>query len=116
MTDYVELIARLSEHLPKADERETVWCSVQGHDLRAAVNAIAALVATTALCEKHKPNGGHRAHCVVCSGMALSAALSKISYLCGPPNEMECGPYDVHADESAVVDQVAALVAERDAI
>jgi hypothetical protein len=46
--DYTELLARLDESLPKADERESVWCSVQGHDLRAAVQAIAALVAENA--------------------------------------------------------------------
>lgn len=66
---------------------------------------------SAAFCEKHKPNGGHRAMCLVCACQNLSAALSRISYLCGEPNEMECGPYDVHCDESAVVSQVERLTA-----
>lgn len=64
------------------------------------------LEAAVQLCEKHQPNGGVRAQCVICSGEALSAALSKISYLCSDPNEMEVSPYDIHFDEDAVVDQV----------
>ncbi len=63
-------------------------------------------IAATALCDKHQPNGGAREYCVICAGKALSAALSKISYLCGEPNEMEVGPYDMHYDENAVVEQV----------
>lgn len=62
-----------------------------------------------AWCDKHKPSGGTRAVCLVCSGLKLQAALSRISYLCGEPNEMECGPYDLHCDEDAVVEQVRAL-------
>jgi hypothetical protein len=68
------------------------------------------------LCETHKPNGGKRGVCLVCACQSLSAALSRISYLCGEPNEMGCGPYDVHCEESAVVEQVVALRAERDAL
>jgi hypothetical protein len=45
--------------------------------------------------------------------MAQSAALSKISYLCGPPNEMECSMYDVHCNEEEVVKRVAELVEEK---
>ncbi len=46
--------------------------------------------------------------CLVCACRDLSAALSRISYLCGEPNEMQCGPYDLHCDENAVVEQVRA--------
>lgn len=63
----------------------------------------------SAFCGKHRPNGGWRGVCLVCAGEKLTAALSQISYLCGPPNEMQCGPYDVHCDEAAVVDQVDRL-------
>ncbi len=68
--------------------------------------------AATALCDEHKPGGGSRGYCVICAGEALSAALSKISYLCGEPNEMEVGPYDVHYDENAVVAQVREMRAD----
>jgi len=69
-----------------------------------------------AWCDKHKPDSGARSVCVICSGMALSVALSRISYLCDEPNEMQCGPYDVHCDENAVVGQVERLTAELDAL
>ena len=69
--------------------------------------------AATALCDKHQPSGGARGYCVICAGEALSAALSKISYLCSEPNEMEVGPYDVHYDENAVVAQVQTLASVR---
>lgn len=36
----------------------------------------------------------------------LSAALSRIDYICGEPNEMECSGYDVHMNEGAVVEHV----------
>lgn len=39
----------------------------------------------------------------------LSAALSRIDYLCGEPNEMECGDYDVYHNEDAVVAKVERL-------
>lgn len=71
---------------------------------------------SAAWCEKHKPAGGQRAMCLVCACQSLSAALSRISYLCGKPNEMECGPYDVHSDESAVVAEVSAALAEVEAL
>jgi len=35
MTDHTDLKARLFDALPKADERETVWCTLQGFDMRA---------------------------------------------------------------------------------
>jgi hypothetical protein len=35
MTDHTALIARLRDALPKADEHETVWCALQGFDMRA---------------------------------------------------------------------------------
>jgi hypothetical protein len=76
--------------------------------LEAQAKRIAELEDAAPLCDKHKPNGGKRAVCLVCALQEQSAALSQISYLCGPPNEMECGPYDIHCDESAVVEQVRA--------
>ena len=73
--------------------------------------------AAAAWCEKHQPKGGARGQCVICAGYALSAALSKISYLCGKPNEMGASIYDVDCDEDAVVERVKAMraqLAERD--
>lgn len=69
----------------------------------------------TALCERHAPNGGARAMCVICSGKALHHALSRIDYALGPPNEMGIGFYDVDCDEERVVSEVERLVAEKDA-
>ncbi len=69
--------------------------------------------AAAPLCDKHQPNGGKRSVCLICALQAQSAALSQISYLCGPPNEMECSPYDVHCDESAVVEQVRSALKEK---
>lgn len=69
-----------------------------------------------AWCVEHQPRGGARGQCVICSGIKLQAALSRISYLCGEPNEMQCGDYDMHHDEDAVVAQVERLTAERDAL
>lgn len=60
------------------------------------------------LCEKHQPNGGTRGMCVICAGESLQHALSRISYACEPPNEMQYSSFDVHMDETAVVAQVVA--------
>lgn len=67
------------------------------------------LQAATQLCDKHAPKGGTVAACVICSGQKLSYALSRISYLCEPPNEMEFSSYDLHYNEDAVVAQVERL-------
>ena len=77
--------------------------------LESARTELAALRDAATFCDKHQPNGGKRAVCLVCAVQSLSAALSRISYLCGEPNEMECGPYDLDCDASAVVEQVAVL-------
>lgn len=68
----------------------------------------------TQLCDKHAPNGGTVSACVICSGQKLSYALSRISYLCEPPNEMECSSYDLHYNEDAVVAQVERLKQDLD--
>jgi len=67
------------------------------------------LLEAAQLCDKHAPDGGTVAACVICSGQKLSHALSRISYLCEPPNEMECSSYDLHYNEDAVVAQVERL-------
>lgn len=38
------------------------------------------------------------------------AALSRINYLLGPPNEMECSVYDVYPSEEMVVEDVEKLI------
>jgi len=63
----------------------------------------------TQLCDKHAPNGGTVSACVICSGQKLSYALSRISYLCEPPNEIKFSSYDLHYNEDAVVAQVERL-------
>lgn len=60
------------------------------------------------LCDKHQPDGGTRGLCVICAGELLQHALSRISYACETPNEMQCSSYDVHMNEDAVVAQVVA--------
>jgi hypothetical protein len=70
---------------------------------------LAAYKAAATLCEKHKPTGGTRSECVICVGESLSSALSRIDYICGTPNDMQCSGYDVHCNEAAVVDAVADL-------
>lgn len=45
------------------------------------------------------------------AGERLAAALSRISYLCGPPNAMGVSEYDVCPDEAVVVDRVERLCA-----
>lgn len=67
---------------------------------------LAAWQAATPLCEKHKPNGGTRGGCLICGLENMSRALSRIDYLCGPPNDMEISAYDVHCNEEEVVKRV----------
>lgn len=86
----------------------------QARRIAALEAEVAALRKATQLCDKHQPDGGAISMCLACVVQSLSAALSRISYLCGEPNEMGCGPYDLDYDESAVVEQVAALRKESD--
>jgi hypothetical protein len=57
-------------------------------------------------CEEHKPNGGVRTECLECHIIKLTHALSRISYLCGEPNEMQVSEYDTHCDADLVVNSV----------
>lgn len=59
-------------------------------------------------CDKHKPNGGSR-NCLVCATEKLSYTLSRISYICSQPNEMEVSDYSVNYNEDEVVKQVKQL-------
>jgi len=58
------------------------------------------------LCEKHQPSGGARSGCLVCAGIKLSAALSRIDYIIGAPNEYQICQYDADCDEDGVVKRV----------
>lgn len=60
-------------------------------------------------CAEHKSRGGARSGCVVCATITLSAALSRIDYTCGEPNDQQMSAYDVHCDEEAVIANVEAL-------
>jgi hypothetical protein len=60
------------------------------------------------LCDKHQPDGGAR-NCLVCAVEKLSHALSRISYICGNPNEMQVSDYDTHYNEGEVVREVERL-------
>jgi hypothetical protein len=122
MTDYIKPALPKSEGkiAYEAQPYDPAWVSsqdayceaeLQSHADACVAAALAHYKAAAPLCDKHQPDGGARSTCLVCGLQAQSAALSKISYLCGPPNEMECGPYDVHCNEEAVIEEVREAVA-----
>ena len=88
---------------------------LQGAGLDWAVAKCAELEKALPTCDEHKPRGGARATCIICACEKLSGALSQISYLCGPPNELEVSEYDTHYDEQLVVEQVRKRIAELEA-
>jgi hypothetical protein len=59
--------------------------------------------AAAPLCAKHQPTGGARANCLVCAAQELSAAISRIDYELGEPNEMQVSGYDVHCNPEPVI-------------
>ena len=63
-------------------------------------------------CEEHRPTGaGSRGTCLICAGQAMQLALSRISYLCGEPNEYELSDFDIHYNPKLVIEQVRAKLA-----
>lgn len=107
----------MSDHLDELANRFLAWKLPQTvcADLCAKLEALEAHKAAAPLCEKHAPNGGARSGCLVCSGMRLSGALSKIDYICGEPNEYEFSQYDADFDEARVVGRVKTLRAKLEA-
>lgn len=71
-----------------------------------AEEELAQLKRLAPLCAEHGSGGGTRSGCPYCRMIQMAAALSRIDYLCGEPNEYECSGYDVHCDEDAVVRHV----------
>lgn len=68
------------------------------------------------LCDEHGSGAGHKSGCPYCALVKLSHALSRIDYLCGEPNDMQCSGYDVHQSEDAVVEHVEACLSHRRAV
>lgn len=64
------------------------------------------------LCDEHGSGGGARSGCPYCALIEQSRVLSEIDYLCGPPNEMNVSAYDVHCNESLVLDAVRRQIAK----
>jgi hypothetical protein len=78
--------------------------------MNAELEQLAAYKKSFPTCDRHAPSGGTRAGCLICALEKLSAALSRIDYACGEPNDMQVSGYDVHCNEDAVVEQVEKMV------
>ena len=65
------------------------------------------------LCEDHQPTNGTRSGCMICALIESGAAISRIDYLCGEPNEMEVSGFDMHCDQKVVIEHVRQRLAER---
>jgi len=102
------------------NEEEVPIFSHQPHELctlvtpercNALVKTIADHKKALPTCDIHKPDGGSRSGCMICALQTLSAALSRIDYACGEPNEMRMSDYDLHCNEEAVVEHVQTRIA-----
>lgn len=81
-----------------------------------ARDEIARLHRLSPLCDDHGVGNGTRSGCPYCVIRDKDAALSKIDYSLGTPNEMKCSQYDVDYDEIRVTTdmarEIARLIAE----
>lgn len=108
--------AELAEHLTKVlqgrlDEGpiDEGGVSQEMRDMTAKLEQTAVAVQAAAIRALEAERDQLKAACI-----ELNAALSRIDYVLGEPNEMECSSYDVHANPEAVVARVAALRAEKE--
>lgn len=75
-------------------------------NLSALVDSLQRHVAAAPFCDEHKPMGGSRGGCLACRLREDAAALSRISYIAGSPNDMGVSAYDLHCLPGAVVEEV----------
>jgi len=98
-----DLIERLRDADGRGVSPPQSWTTDAADEIDRLRRELAAYKAAAPLCAEHQPNGGARATCLVCAVQELSAAISRIDYELGEPNEMEVSGFDVHCNPEPVV-------------